>query len=424
MNGPLRTLVFLFAALGACAATHAEGLSVYPTTDSTVSQTDYQLPILSISGDATSEQSVVSYGTDPSSSVLTLPESYPLAEELPAGCDDIDDAVPYRGVTPYGGGHIYDWAWGCGGSPYRTGPGCCDDWYVGPVWDVGVDGMTLFREDADLTAIEAAAANPQPPEYSNQFDWGGGARVLLTGTLPRGTGYQLQFGYEGVQDWNAAIVYPEVVVVAPIEQRRSIHYNSSLNSAEFNVVPTRYSSVWRPYVGVRYVRFADEIRDKSDQYLPVPPMAGDELVDDRSIFDIKNNLIGFQTGLRLDLWKLSRRLSLEGFINAGVYYNAVQRRDSEVTKTTSYSLDMDMNLVSSDFTTATEVDSDPSEVAYLAEASLSGVCRVNKCLAVRGGYQVLWIDGLHLASDSYLNSTISERGLWFDGWHIGAEYRR
>ena len=34
-----------------------------------------------------------------------------------------------------------DWHWGCGGSPNRTGPGRCDDWRVGPMWDVVVDGL-------------------------------------------------------------------------------------------------------------------------------------------------------------------------------------------------------------------------------------------------------------------------------------------
>jgi hypothetical protein len=40
------------------------------------------------------------------------------------------------------------------------------------------------------------------------------------------------------------------------------------------------------------------------------------------------------------------------------------------------------------------------------------------------GYQVLYIDGVHLASDAYLNSTIDDRSLIFHGWHVGLECRR
>src|SRR5215216_5799518 len=36
-----------------------------------------------------------------------------------------EPAGDHRAVQPYGGGHPTDWSWGCGGSPYRTGPGMC-----------------------------------------------------------------------------------------------------------------------------------------------------------------------------------------------------------------------------------------------------------------------------------------------------------
>src|SRR5690348_750747 len=45
----------------------------------------------------------------------------------------------HRGVQPYGGGHPTDWSWGCGGNPYRTGPGLCDNFKVGPRWHISVD---------------------------------------------------------------------------------------------------------------------------------------------------------------------------------------------------------------------------------------------------------------------------------------------
>ena len=52
------------------------------------------------------------------------------------------------------------------------------------------------------------------------------------------------------------------------------------------------------------------------------------------------------------------------------------------------------------------------------------MCRLNRCWACRGGYQVLWIDGVHLGRDAYLNTGIDDRSLIFHGWHAGIECRR
>ena len=65
-----------------------------------------------------------------------------------------------------------------------------------------------------------------------------------------------------------------------------------------------------------------------------------------------------------------------------------------------------------------------SDVAYVGEASLTAVCRLNKCWACRAGYQVLWIDGVQLADDAYLGDDIDSRSLIFHGWHAGVECRR
>jgi hypothetical protein len=52
------------------------------------------------------------------------------------------------------------------------------------------------------------------------------------------------------------------------------------------------------------------------------------------------------------------------------------------------------------------------------------VCRLNKCWALRAGYQALWITDLHVAEDAYLNTGIEGRDLFFHGWHAGVEHRR
>jgi hypothetical protein len=352
---------------------------------------------------------------------------------------------------PYYYGGSRDLSWGCGGSPFRTGPGNCDDWRVGPVWDVMVDGMTLFREDADLGALEAATAFTlagaplaQPAELREQFDNSAGGRMFLTGLIPRYVGYQVQVGYEGIEEWNAAVVFPKVPASIapaptppggppPVSERRWVNYRSSLHSIEMNVI-RGMGSVWQPYGGIRFIRFADEIRDEIDQAAS-PPLPGDPpspavITSDRlNLFDIKNDLMGAQVGFRRDLWQLGRRFSLQGFFNAGVYYNSSKRTNTMNTTTTQFIADdtntTDFSEARLDISSATNtVATERAELAYVTEASLSAVCRVNRCLALKGGYQVLWLGGLHTAQDAFLNPLSSSDDLLFQGWHVGAEYRR
>ena len=335
-----------------------------------------------------------------------------------------------------------DFMWGCGGWPFQTGPGCCDTWKVGPVWDVSVDGMTLYRKGANLTAITAAAAFDSqggdlgPPILTNQFDYGGGGRVYVTGTLPRCAGYRLQFGYEGVQEWNASVVFPKETPIpvagspADSSEQRRVHLVSSMNSAEFNFDrPT--CSVWRPYAGIRYMRFNDQLSDLIDQEAP-PPLPADPFetvttTDTLNQFDLDNQLIGIQFGLHRDLWQVCRRFTLQGFANSGVYYNQVKRTNLMAVTTKQvigYDTGTDTPGSSNESYAANNDVAELSDVAYMAEASLTGVWRLNKCLALRGGYQVLWIKGLRLAENAYLGEGLPERQLTFQGWHAGLEYRR
>ena len=78
-----------------------------------------------------------------------------------------------------------------------------------------------------------------------------------------------------------------------------------------------------------------------------------------------------------------------------------------------------------DVSTTSNLDmSEPAEAATIGEASLTGVFRLNRCWALRAGYQVLWIDGVSLAEDAFLDNGIDTRSLLFQGCHVGIECRR
>lgn len=375
-------------------------------------------------------------------------ESTPVDADYSSGCSEgMLGGFDGSNFGPRAKQYPDNWMWACGGSPYRTGPGLCDDWQVGPIWDVSVDGMTLFRQETNLAAIMAATdvnsiGLPEgAPQVFDQFDFGAGGRVFLTGKLPAYAGYRLQAVYEGIEEWNASIVYPKMTDLDPddgidpppgFSEQRSVHYRSSLHSGELNFITT-WRTVWRPYMGIRFVRFDDELNDSINQEV-APPLPGPILTtvsatDQLNLFDLENNMIGYQIGLQRDIWKLGRRFSLQGYLNSGVYYNRVKRTNLMSLTTTQYTNDdtttMDMFEDSTSVSTSANNDvSEQTDIAYIAEASITGVFRLNRCVALRGGWQYLWIEGVHLASDPFLGTGVDARSLVFQGWHVGVEYRR
>jgi hypothetical protein len=384
-----------------------------------------------------------------------LPAQPPLLDNLDPQEDTTtaleDESLPARrGVQPYGGGHAGDWSWGCGGSPFRTGPGWCDTWEVGCRWDVAVDGIVMMREETDLAALvnlsdETSTGLAQGSPDLEQFDYGPGGRVTFISKVPC-YNWQMHFAYEGIEEWNASVVYPKFspipnnpdfnneFIPPDSSEQRTVNYRSSLHSAELSFM-RMCNPVWRPYCGVRYIKFDDEINDTIDQEAPIPPFFSTpsvfDVTQDRfNIFDIENNLIGFQIGLRHDLWRPNRRVAIEGFVNSGVYYNRIKHTNLMGV----YSLQQFSDDPSTPNVNESALFDEPrvanndireySEISYVSEASVSGVCRLNRCWALRAGYQALWISNLRLAEDAYLGTDLEGRSLFFHGWHAGVEHRR
>jgi hypothetical protein len=403
-------------------------------------------------------------------------------EELPILDEQNGDFGERRGVRPYGGGHPTDWEWGCNGSPYRSS-GMCDDWKVGCCWHVTVDGIVLQRDPTDLAALQAGILAHDPEGVTlvptlEQFDQDPGARITFTSQVAKYTNWDVQVVYEGVPEWHASIVYPILPLVPPplpppgtppsdpdfptpiergTEQRR-FHYTSTLHSAELNFLRGK-DPEWRPVFGVRYIKFDDEINDYYDQeappFLPAqlglsvtettttdpgPPPVTETVItnpdleivaftDRLNLYDIQNNLVGFQIGLLHDTWQVNRRFAIEAYVNGGVYHNRVKYTNLRGTFATQFIADnvdtttFDESRIDFSDTVINDVR-EYNEISYVGEASLSGITRLNKCWALRCGYQVLYVANVHLANDAYLGLENTARDLLFHGWHAGIECRR
>jgi hypothetical protein len=379
-----------------------------------------------------------------------MPEQLPSAESVIAGQQEFSEEVAAMKANPVlwqqyqalqvpvansGGSSC-----GCGGSPYDRcgcnpelfpwikGPGTCDSWCVGPKWAVQADGLFLFRDDADWDSVITNAgviANVGPtPDLVDQFDHAPGGRLFVTGYNESGFG--MQVGYMGANDWHATVGYD----VGGFE--RTFDYQTRLNSVEVNFM-RHTPNFWKYFGGFRYVEIDEDITDftANNKTIPAPtdpPAATVAVVDTGISHLLENRLVGFQLGGRRDQWHMGRWLTLEMFGNAGVYCNMFKRENISHNVTTIITGD-DLATPENEFTrTTTEVRTttrqDFAEVAFVGEAGISSFVKLNSCLALRSGYQVMFVDGMGQALDAYFAPGFARESVLYHGLRFGIEYRR
>jgi len=307
--------------------------------------------------------------------------------------------------------------------PWLRGSGRCDNWCVGPHWAVEADVLIMFREDADWGRIADDVG--LAPDFADQFDVGPGARLFVTGYNEQG--YGLQVGYEGINEWNASMEFDQ-----PGSFRR-FEYETKLNSVEINFLPLT-PNLWKPFAGIRFVQLDEKLSDGDtvDKVIPLPddpPAPPAAYVDTFDSYVVRNKLLGFQLGVRRDAWELNNRLSVQSFANAGLYINMFTRRDTfrEIT-TVIYGDDISTPTVDEfaieTTTVSNSIRRDFNELAFLGEAGITATLRLNRCLALRSGYQVMVIDGVGEAMDAYFAQDLTSRTALFHGLQFGLEYRR
>lgn len=310
--------------------------------------------------------------------------------------------------------------------PWFDGPGHCDNWCVGPHWGIEASGLIMYRDDTNLDAIIAAVGDPT--SVVDQYRYAPGARVFATAYNCHGWG--MQVGYEGMNDWDASLEFPDSPAV---DSTRSIGLTSSLNSLEINFLP-HMPNAWKVFSGVRYIQLDEELADFTivDKVIPVPadpPAPPAAFVDTGATRILDNHLIGFQLGGLRDGWQVGNRLLLSGFANAGVYHNEIQRRDTEFNITTVITGDDLATAPDNEFSetttvTSTRVDRTFTDIAFLGEAGVSASIKLTPCLALKTGYQVLILDGVGQAVDTFFSPDYNAESVLYHGLQFGLEYRR
>lgn len=106
-------------------------------------------------------------------------------------------------------------------------------------------------------------------------------------------------------------------------------------------------------------------------------------------WDENNHLYGAQTGMILNLWNLNSPFKLDAGLKAGIYGNVADNAFSLVPSTGGFF----------------GGGGHENDAAFAGEIDVTGAYCITDHIAIRGGYQVLWLDGLALATNQAANAT-------------------
>ena len=127
-------------------------------------------------------------------------------------------------------------------------------------------------------------------------------------------------------------------------------------------------------VGFRWVEFYDDYFAHGVESTASMPFS--------HAINTHNHLYGFQIGEDAILFERNGRLRMDGFAKIGIFHNAA---------------DQNSNLIDPASFGELSVVANGSHTAFLCELGLIGSYRFSQHVALRGGYQIMWIEGVALA---------------------------
>jgi hypothetical protein len=284
----------------------------------------------------------------------------------------------------------------CGGCGAAS---CCQP--CCPRWIASADVLIMDRVGGKSQTIigpieEGGADILNTDDFA--FGFRAGPRLSL---IRRGDRcFDLELLYFMIDGWNSSQV---VDPVGPFVDPINVDWGSRLYNAELNLRwnPLCYLTV---LAGFRWAEL------KEDFNLATSVIQGDYRYTFLEDFQTDNNLYGFQIGADAKIFEYGC-FSVDGLLKAGIYNNRAER-------TSTLSLARDGDVVTVSTTAATD------HAAFIGELSLQGYYQLTKRLTLKGGYQVMWIDGVALApSQIGLDDSIdSQDTVFYHGATAGLEY--
>ena len=287
--------------------------------------------------------------------------------------------------------------------------GACDCCPCCATWSGYAGATILHRDQPDPGFIVV----PQPGFFTIinaadfDFGWNGGLDVYLRRMCCCDGWDTRYFGDPGAEATIDLLVFPDedfFIGGGAVTNVSNVHagYNTDLHSFEIN--HRHVVNDWVTFLaGARYLN----VEDNLTFLLTVP--AGTGLYQWRE----SNDLIGAQLGTDFNLCD-SGPWFLNSVCKAGVYGIAADNHYVNVTAGGA---------------TITDQGSTGS-VAFVGEIDFYALYQISQNVAVHGGYQLLWIDGVALASDQAIRSSGGVLGtgieadgsLFYNGVLVGIDF--
>jgi hypothetical protein len=290
--------------------------------------------------------------------------------------------------------------------------GC--DFECGPRWTVTADALILERRDPSGSVLVFNTAAPAQDLNASDFDFPFQGRVDLSLARHFAGNNALEVRYFGLDGWNAAAatattagdllqVNAALPVLTFAGTAIDATNSSDLHNVELNA-QHRFGERLAVLGGFRYAELDEQFGiDLADAPIPFS-------YDTRT----RNRLWGGQIGADLVLWDRGGPVTVEGVGKAGIYANAAAH-DSR------YSTGV----------FAPTAGGQRTATAFIGELGVTGLCQLTERLSFRGGYRLLWIDGVALATDQVaVSDFLAQTGLdasgdaFYHGVFLGLEYAR
>ena len=213
------------------------------------------------------------------------------------------------------------------------------------------------------------------------FSMNAGERLGLRWENPAGLG--LEVLYFGIDSWqssanvaSSAFVFGvgdlsiDDTIAVPVTAAQ-FQYTSRLYSGEANL---RYAlNDWlTPLLGLRWVEFEDRYAASGTEAHYFGPFSNLVLGH--------NHLYGGQFGIDARLWGQENVFQIDVWTKAGLYCDAAAQNNDYLDTHDSFS-----------------ASASDTHLAFLGEIGITGSWQITKHLALRGGYQVMWLTGVALA---------------------------
>lgn len=315
--------------------------------------------------------------------------------------------------------------------------GCC-----APHWfDIHAEAVFMTIDNTGPAIIFSRDGTGQPRISSSDLTFSEEPGMRISAAYQTGPGSNLEFTYlglldhirtarveSGLEDLNSVFsvfATPDALESFDNAYLHQVRHISSLDSFEFNyrrrwLGPTcAIQGSW--LAGVRYAQVRQQLRWRSEANLMDPNTGDTGQGTGRYHLLAGNYMTGFQMGG--DAWIcILPGLSIGFDGKAGIYGNNSNQRTT-----------MDSDDTLTGFQGLVDERVSGNQLSFIGEANVMATYRLNHQFTIRGGYQLLFIEGVATALDNFneKNPTVgpprtaflnNSANLLYHGFSIGAEW--